>query len=214
MNWLARLLSTRSAAAPLDAGLRETLAQWQMLPAADAGTPHFEARYVIVNTEATGLDLDRDQLLAVAAIALDCGLLSPAASYYAKLADDAAAALVGLLAFAGAGPVVVFNAGFNRSLLERALDEHLGVEPQWLWLDLHWLLPSLYNELIGDPARLADWMKVFEIETFQRHHALGDAWAIAQLMLAAQSRALALGLNTPRSLAELERSRRQLRPPA
>jgi DNA polymerase-3 subunit epsilon len=53
-------------------------------------------------------------------------------------------------------------------------------------------------------------MKAFGIETFQRHHALGDAWVIAQLMLAAQSRALQAGTSSARSLADLERNRRQL----
>lgn len=211
MNWLTRLLSNRADTAALDAPLRDTLARWQALPQPDLGKAHFETRYVVINTEATGLNLESDRLLAVGAIAIDGALLSPHDSYYARLEPDPATALTNLLTFSGTGPVVVFNAAFNRSLLDRALTEHLGITPEWVWLDLHWLLPALYGEHIDRPARLADWMKAFGIETFQRHHALGDAWAIAQLMLAAQSRALALGLNTPRSLAELERSRRQLR---
>lgn len=211
MNWLTRLLATGADGAALDAALRETLAHWQALPRPELGKAHFETRYVVLNTEATGLKLDSDRLLAVGAIALDGGTLSPSQSYYAKLEDDPGRALAGLLTFAGAGPVVVFNASFNRSLLERALDEHLGVVPDWTWLDLFWLLPALYSEIIDGPARLADWMKAFDIETFQRHHALGDAWVIAQLMLAAQSRALSLGLPSPRSLADMERSRRHLR---
>ena len=211
MNWLTRLLSNRADVTALDIALRETLAHWQAAPEPDLGVVHFEARYVIVNTEATGLDLDADRLLVVGAIAVDCGLLPPTESYYARLEPDPATALINLLTFCGAGPVVVLNSGLKRTLLERALGEHLGIKPEWTWLDLHWLLPALYGELIDHPARLADWMKAFGIETFQRHHALGDAWAIAQLMLAAQARALALGLKTPRSLAELERSCRHLR---
>ncbi|MCK9987371.1 MAG: DNA polymerase III subunit epsilon [Azoarcus sp.] len=211
MNWLTRLLGTRTDTTSLDAPLRDAIASWEALAAPELGSAHFETRYVVINTEATGLDLDKDRLLAVAAIAIDREHLSPHDSYYAPLEPDAATALTNLLTFAGKGPVVVFNASFNRSLLERALDEHLGLTPDWTWLDLHWLLPALYDEHIDGPARLADWMKAFGIETFQRHHALGGAWAIAQLMLAAQARARALGLNTPRSLADLEHSRRQLR---
>ncbi|AYH44836.1 3'-5' exonuclease [Azoarcus sp. DN11] len=211
MNWLTRLLGNSADTATLDVALRDALAKWEALPAPDLGTAHFETRYVVINTEATGLDLDKDRLLAVAAIAVDREQLSPHDSFHAAVEPDAAAVLTSLLAFAGKGPVVVFNASFNRSLLERALDEHLGITPDWTWLDLHWLLPALYDEHIDRPARLADWMKAFGIETFQRHHALGDAWAIAQLMLAAQARARALGHNTPRTLAELEHSRRQLR---
>jgi DNA polymerase-3 subunit epsilon len=211
MNWLSRLLTNRADTASLDRALREALAHWQALPKPDAALPHFETRYVVINTEASGLDLDHDRLLAVGAVAIDGGLLSPRESYYAKLEADAATALTNLLTFTAAGPAVVYNAGFNRTLLERALATHLGVEPEWIWLDLFCLMPALYGELIAGPARLADWLIAFGIETFQRRHALGDAWAIAQLMLAAQSRALSLGLNSARSLVELERTDRELR---
>lgn len=210
MNWLTRLLTNRADTEALDAPLREAIRQWDALPPPDLARPHFETRYVIVNTEASGLDLEKDRLLAVGAVALDGGILSPHESFYARLDPDPTTAIVNLLTFIGKGPVVVYNSAFNRTLLERALGEQVGVGPDWLWLDLYWLLPSLYEDYIDRPSRLADWMKAFNIETFQRHHGLGDAWAIAQLMLAAQSRALLLGVNNARALADVERMRRQL----
>lgn len=212
MSWLARLLSNRPENVLLDTASREALAAWHRLAKPDATLPHFETRYVVINTEASGLDVDHDRLLAVAAIALDGGVLSPKESYYGALDAAPPVVLTDLLSFAGAGPIVVYNAGLNRTMLERALDSHLGVTPEWPWLDLYWLMPALYGELIPGPARLADWMAAFGIETFQRHHALGDAWAIAQLLLAALARAPALGVHNTRALADLERSRRQLRP--
>ena len=54
-------------------------------------------------------------------------------------------------------------------------------------------------------------MESFGIDTFQRHHALGDAWAIAQLLLAAQAKASARGAHSPQALADIERSYRQQR---
>jgi len=103
---------------------------------------------------------------------------------------------------------VVFNASFNRNMLERALQEQLGLTTDFLWIDLYFLLPSLFPEKLERPSRLGDWMAAFGIETFQRHHALGDAWAVAQLLLAAQSRALSLAVATPRALAEHEQAYR------
>jgi DNA polymerase III subunit epsilon len=209
MNWLTRLLSNRSDTASLDAALRETLAHWHALPPPELGKSHFESRYVVLNTQSTGVSVDKDHVLAVAAIALDGGALDPADSYFSPLEPDPATALTNLLTFCGGGPIVVYNASLNRVMLERALDRHLGVAPQWLWLDLYWLLPTLFSEHIDTPTKLADWMRIFAIDTFERRHALGDAYAIAQLMLALQSRALKRGMVSPRALSEAERGRRQ-----
>lgn len=210
MNWFSRFLPGRDGSAPSDAATRALINQWATLPDCDPNKPHFETRYVVVNTEASGLDLERDTLLSVAAIAIVEGQILPSDSYFATLGDQAAAALAGLLEFAGKRPLVVFSADFNRTMLERAFETHLGFTPELIWLDLYVLLPALFPERLARPARLAEWMDVFGIETFQRHHALGDAWVIAQLMLAVQARALAQGAHSARLLAEIERSRRQL----
>ena len=211
MNWISRIIGGRGDGEPLDPGVAETLAHWQSLPDADLGRAHFETRYVIVNTEATGLDLDRDKLLAVGAIVVDAGLISPADSYYATLDTSPALALSGLLTFARKDPVVVFNAAFNLGMLEPVLDRRLGVTLDAQTIDLYFLMPALFPEHHSNPVRLAEWMEAFGIETFQRHHALGDGWAIAQLFLAAQARGLAQGASSPRALQDLERAYRQYR---
>lgn len=209
-NWLSRLLTSRSDTTGLDIALRETLSAWQSTPLADDTKSHFETRYVVLNTQSSGLDVERDRLLSVAAIALASGTIVAEDSYYADMGSDAATVLVNLLTFTASGPVVVYRADLNKAMLERALDEHLGITPDWSWLDLYWLLPALFPERIARPTRLDEWMRSFGIETFQRHHALGDAYAIAQLMLAAEGRATRQGLNNPKSLAELERRQRRL----
>jgi len=211
VNWLAKLIAGRSDGGIQDPAVAEVLEQWRALEVADPTRPHFETRYTVLNTEATGLNLEQDSLLAVAAIAIDEGQIAPSQSYYAPLTPEPVVTLANLLSFCGKGPVIAFNAAFNRSMLERAFETHLGFVPELLWLDLYVLLPALFPERIDHPARLADWMNSFGIETFQRHHALGDAWAIAQLALAANSRALSSAYGSARVLADMERMRRQLR---
>lgn len=213
MNWIANLISGRADPGALDPSVRESLAKWMALPEIDSTRPHFETRYTVVNTEATGLNLDQDKLLSVAAIAVNEGLISPSESYYANLEPNPAATLTQLLSFAGKGPLVVYSAGFNRTMLDRAFAQHLGFTPDLVWLDLYILLPALYPEKIEHSARLADWMKAFGIETFQRHHALGNAWVISQLLIAALSRALATGSGTAHLLTEIEHTRRQTNRP-
>ena len=210
MSWLNRLLPNRPGAKSLDPAVRETLARWASLPPADLSRTHSETRYVVLNTHAAGLDIDADRLLSVAGIAIDSCRIGLTESYHAELGDAPERILADLLAFAGKGPVVVYNAAFNRVHLERAFEQHLGVEPDWVWLDLYWLLPALFGERISEPTKLARWMQVLDADTFQRFHALGDAYALARLMLAAESRALKRGLASPRSLADLERARRQI----
>jgi len=209
MSWLSRLKTARGSQSPLSEEAERALEAWHALTEPDHEHPHFESRYVVLNTEATGLDLERDRLLAVGAIAIDGGLLHPQDAYYAQLEPSPGDALASLLGFTGRCPLVVFNATFNRTLLERAFARQLGFTPEFLWIDLYFLLPSLFPERLERPGRLADWMAAFEIETFQRHHALGDAWAIAQLFLAAQSRALSLAVTNPRALADHAHAYRQ-----
>ncbi|MCB1909463.1 MAG: 3'-5' exonuclease [Rhodocyclaceae bacterium] len=206
MNWLSRFVS--GARPELPAAAAEKIARWQQGERTDPALPHFESRYVVVNTEATGLDLEKDRLLAVAAIAIEGLSLKPANALYRPLDDDPAEALADLLDFAGHAPWVVFNASFNRKLLERVFEARCDFEPEATWMDLQWLMPGLYPELHTDQVRLADWMDAFGVETFQRHHALGDAYAIAQLLMAALGRAHATGAINARSLIEIERSRR------
>ncbi len=210
MNWLSRLLSTRPTTETLDSELREALADWQKQPRPDSGKPHFETRYVILNTGASEADPANARLLAVAAIALEGSTLRPEKSFHAVLDQQPVEALSRLLEFTAQGPVVVYNASLNRVLLENAFEQHLGVEPDWLWLDLYWLLPALFDERMKQPTKLASWLAVFGIDTFRRQHALGDAYAIALLMLAVQARALRRGLVSARNLIELERTRRHL----
>jgi DNA polymerase III subunit epsilon len=210
MNWLSRLLAGR-ANPELDISLRVRLEHYAGRPERDLALSHFETRYVVVNTEASGLDVDKDPLLAVAAIAVEGGAIHPARALYAPLGEQPGEALAGLLEFIDRCPVVLFNSAFNQTHLERAFDQYLGLSLDLTWIDLHWLLPVFFPEFHSAPARLAEWMTDFAIETFQRHHALGDGYAIAQLLLATLGRSLAQGLTNPRALIETERSRRWLR---
>lgn len=210
-NWLARLVAGRGERQPPDQDAAAALVAWRALPAADPELPLFDARLVVVNAEASGLDLERDRLLAVGAVAIDGGLISPQQAYYAPLAPRPSQTLATLLTFIGNSPVLAFNALFHRTLLARAFEAALDFEPDLIWLDLHYLLPALFPERSSDPLRLADWMGSFGIETFQRRHGLGDGWAVAQLFLAVQARALGRGASSARALGELEQAYRAYR---
>lgn len=208
MSWLSRLFTATRAPDALPEALRERLARWSDLPPADLRRTHAETRYVVLNTRATALDADQATLQSFAAIVVAGGRIDVGAAFHAGLDGEAAEPLMHLLETVGSGPVVVFNAELNRSLIERALRRHLGITPDWLWLDLYWLLPALFGEVHAKPVRLSQWMDSLGVSTFQRYHALGDAWVLARLLLAVQSRALAEARFGPDSLADLEASLR------
>ena len=208
MKWFGRLQPGRRNSAALSPELQEALASWSAKPSPDLTRTHGETRYVVLNTRASDVNPDRATLQSVAAVAVEGGRLTAQHSFHASLDTHPEQQLTALLRFAATGPVVVFNAELNRALLERALHKHLGVTPQWLWLDLYWLLPALFGEVHAKPVRLSQWMDRLGLGTFQRYHALGDAWVLARLLLALQSRALTEERRTPASLADLEASLR------
>lgn len=205
MNWLTRLMQHRESPPVLDLALRETLAHWHTVPLPDLDKNHHDIRYVVLNTHVAGLGSGQEHLLAVAGIAVDHGHIDVANAYYAELDPDPENVLAGLLSYAGSGPVVVFNAGFNRTLLERNIDHHLGVSPGWIWLDLQALLSRVLADEGSAPTSLAQWMDALEIDTFAHFHALGDALAIARLLQVLLARASGDGVTSPRALIELER---------
>ncbi|MBA4743258.1 MAG: 3'-5' exonuclease [Azoarcus sp.] len=165
---------------------------------------------MVLNTRASDVNVADARLLSIAAIAVEDGRISANSSFMCSIDDAPQQVLSELVEFVANGPVVVFNAELNRRLIERALDEHLGQRPDWLWLDLYWLLPALFGEVFVKPTRLARWMDALHVATFQRFHALGDAWVLAKLLLAVQSRARAEGRHTAHSLADLEASLREV----
>lgn len=210
MNWLSRILPGGEAAAALDPALRDRLDTWRQLPRANLTARHDDVRYVVVNTEATGLDLTDGKLVSIAAIGVNRCALGSRDSFFHLIDPDAADALVALLEFIGKSPIVVFNSGFNKRALMDAFKKHLGFEPELDWLDLFWLLPGLIQERHSSPVRLTQWMQTMEIESSASERSLRDAHAIAQLLLVALSRAKMAGRRTPTSLIDMESTKRRV----
>jgi DNA polymerase-3 subunit epsilon len=160
-------------------------------------------RYVVVDLETSGLDPRRDRLIAIGAVALtgrrirgdDCFeavLRQPWASAgdnilihriggERQLGGVAPAeALEQFLEFAGDAPLVAFRADFDRTVLERAVRRELGTRLRNAWLDLAVLLPALHAS--SDCVTMEQWLGRFGIPPLERHDALCDALAEAQLL--------------------------------
>ena len=68
----------------------ERLVAWRKLPPADLTLPHGRARYVVVDTETTGLDLRRDCVIAIGAAAVSAGRLPLSDCFETVLRQDKA----------------------------------------------------------------------------------------------------------------------------
>lgn len=205
MRWLERLLNR--------------------IPVSDAALP---ARFAVIDTETSGLDVSRDRLLSIGAVGVCEGRIDLADGFYAVLRQPAPTAGEDILIHrvgtgeqsAGTDPGTVleafrnwcdgrwavgFHAGFDRRMLERTLREH-RLAPLRLggWIDLAVIAPALLpGRLRPDgktPVSLDDWLASFGIDDCERHHALGDAQATAQLLLPVLHAAPARGLAHPASL--------------
>lgn len=151
-------------------------AWWQGLWPAAAPRPG--ARWVVLDVETTGLDPQRCELLAVAALALDTRGARPRLclhdSFEAVLQRDSGAApdkanillhgigvgaqrggmapaqaLAAWLQWLDGAPLVAYHAGFDRVVLQRAVRAHLGQALPHRWLDLADLAPVLHPQAAG-----------------------------------------------------------------
>jgi DNA polymerase-3 subunit epsilon len=193
-------------------------------------------RLVVVDLETSGLNLQRDQLLAIGAVVIEDGAidlsqqfectlrqpdhrpgpstlihgLAPSAIAAGREPDEA---LLAFMQFVGDSPLLAFHAPFDQHMLERALREQLGYSLRHPFLDAAVLAPLLCPEA---PAYrgLDEWLGHFRLQASERHHASADALATAELALILFSKARRQGLD---SLAELQHRaqawrRRQLAP--
>lgn len=128
-------------------------------------------------------------------------------------ADEALREFAGFL---GDGLPAAFHASFDDAVLRRAMArvraQVPGLTPPRRWLDLAQLAPALYPGRASGRLRarrsLDDWLGEFGIACPERHDALGDALATAQLFLVLFAEAERQRINTVGELRRLARSGR------
>jgi DNA polymerase-3 subunit epsilon len=176
---------------------------WRATPPADLASPHARARYVVVDTETTGLDLRRDSLIAIGAAAVSGGRLDlsdcfetilrqPRASADANIlihgiggqaqlgGQEPEAGMLDFLDFVGKSPLVAFRVDFDRTMVERGMKSVLSLQFRHPWIDLAFLLPALFPKT--ECRSLDEWLAHFGLSGGARHHAMADAFATAMLL--------------------------------
>ncbi len=169
-----------------------------------------QTRWIVLDVEASGLDMRRDRLLSIAALALD--LSAPDRAPTLQLADSFEVVLrqsgaapgradilvhgiglqaqaqgtdmrLGLEAFeryVGQSPLFAFHSRFDQTLVDRHMKQALGRALRNPWIDLEHVVAVLNNQ----PRRLAldEWIKRLGLTCETRHQAAADALVTAELL--------------------------------
>ncbi|MCW1244782.1 3'-5' exonuclease [Pseudomonas sp. SAICEU22] len=171
-----------------------------------------EQRWVVVDLETTGLNLNKDQVLSIGAVVIEDGAIDFSQQFERTLqcdkqklgpsvlihglapsaiaaGSDPAEALLAFMEFVGDSPLLAFHAPFDSHMLGRALKDHLGYRLQHSFLDVADLAPMLCPQAHIRQGGLDEWIDWFKLQVFDRHNASADALATAELALILFSRA-------------------------
>ena len=228
MTWFHRLFRDKAG---LDPDSARHLAAWRELPSSDTGLPFADSRYVVVDVESTGLDLNKDRLIAIGAVAVTGGRIDITDSFEVVLRQDTvsdrdnilihgiggeaqrdgqapAEALLAFLDYLGKSPLVAFHVTFDETMIRRAMRTYLGFDFKHPWLDLAYVMPGLLPDYARKYRALDHWSGHFRIANYARHSALADAVATAQLFLVALPLARQRKSGHYKSLQDLEKAQR------
>lgn len=230
MTWLARWFGKSAA---LSAEARARLDAWRALPEPDEESGGLASRVVVVDVESSGLDVRRDRLIAIGAIAVESLRIDVGAGFSVVLRQEVASedadvlvhriggsaqtggvepvdALLAFLEFIGKSPLVGYHARFDEIMIAKSTCTVLGERFIRHWIDLAYLAPALHPDTARDAKGLDDWADAFGIANFARHNALADALATAQLYLALCAKAGEQGLHSLRALRNAAESQQWL----
>lgn len=231
MKWFERLLPARPGRRQVSPLHQQRLHRLSEIAPPPIRREHALIRYVAVDVETTGPDLNRDRVISIGAVAIrnrrvelaDCFevvLQQQASSGHDNIlvhrigaqrqlgGVEPAEALVRFLEFARLSPLVAFRAEFDRTMLERELMDVLGLRTHNLWLDLAKLLPSLFQA--NDCRTMDAWVRHLGVPLTARHDALADALATAQMLQVCLAAADRVDMGCPAELDEMQRAQHWL----
>jgi len=199
-----------------------------------AGAVTVWGRWVVVDTETSGLDPLRDRLLAIGGVAIDDRGILLEDSFEIVLRGDpsgdaaniaihgighgaqaagvtAPEALATFRDWAAGAPRVGFHTDFDRAVLRRACAVAGVADHDAPWLDLASLAQALAPEASRAGNRsLDDALAAFGIECTIRHNAAADALATAELLLRLRAIAAKQGTRGLAALVTVARARKWL----
>jgi DNA polymerase-3 subunit epsilon len=182
-------------------------------------------RWVVLDLETSGLNMNRDEVLSIGAVVIEDGAidlgqqfertllrpdhkLSPSVLIHGlgpsaiAAGSEPADALLDFMEFVGNSPLLAFHAPFDQHMIGRALKESLGYRLQHPFLDVADIAPLLFPQACLRQAGLDEWTGFFGLHAEERHHASADALVTAELALILFSHARRQDMDSPARLEQ------------
>ena len=224
MNLFQWLKPTKRKAPDLTPEQLQRLSDLLRAPALSEN-PLRQQRWVVLDLETSGLNMNRDEVLSIGAVviedgAIDLGQLfertllrpdhkiSPSVLIHGLAPSAIAAgsepveALLDFMAFVGDSPLLAFHAPFDQHMISRALKESLGYKLHHPFFDVAEIAPLLCPQACLRQAGLDDWTAFFGLQAGERHHASADALVTAELALILFSHARRQNMDSPVKLEQ------------
>ena len=233
MSLLGTLFGRRRHPPIIEEPVRAAIARWYAIEPDQLRSPLATQRWLVVDVETTGLNMQQDRLIAIGAVLLEGVTLRFDQSFEVVLRQstpsgagnilihritgseqtdgvDPSAALAAFLDFARRFPCVAFHAQFDETMLKRAFTEYLGIDFSPPFIDLAFLAPALVDDAPASLRSLDDWVGHFSIPISARHRAVADAVGTAQLFQLLLRRAQAKKIESASALFKLANDQRWL----
>jgi len=168
----------------LPENVRQALESWRASPAPALDEPHFHTRYVVIDVATIGPRAEQDGLLGISAVGLQVGSVAAADAFALDFsADDPTvdSQLAAFLTYAAKAPLVTYHAPFVGGFLQHVYRERLAVDFQPQWIDLAWLLPSLFNDKSPTVQPLDEWLELLAIDSGGRRDTMTNTLMLARL---------------------------------
>ena len=218
MLGLKKFLFRGSAPSDLPDDVRASLDVWRASAAPPLGDLHFHTRYVVVDIVSSGPNPESDRLLGIAASSIWKGAIQPDDTFYVDFStlDGEGAAvdrqLTAFLLFAAKAPLVTYHIPYVGGFLQRAFKERLGVDFQPQWVDLAWLLPSMFDDKGDSVMPLDHWLNVFGLNGGGgRRDAMANTLLLARIFQMMTVRAVGKQIDTATHLIDESRASSFLR---
>ena len=203
-----------ATSANLHDDVRQELEAWRASPAPALEEPHFHTRYVILDIATSGPRAGEHELKGIAAVGMKAGAIVANDAFALDLSGDAAMVdrqLLAFLQYAAKAPLVTYHVSFVSSFLERVYKERLGVDFQPQWIDLTWLLPSLFKDKSETPLPLDEWLEICGLAGGGRRDPMANTLMIARLFQIMLARATTLEILSAGMLVDESKSASFLR---